>query len=199
MAMINGYPIIYKPNNIHANKDGYAFEHILIAEQKLGFEFTHGEIVHHKDLNRANNNPENLIVFASKSEHTSFHMNGCDESLLQQLENGTYIVIKHKTISTPTGSKNICPMCNKNLKDRQAKMCLECYQKQEKHYIFQKITQTILPREELKKLIRTSSFLQIGKMYGVSDNAIRKWCDKYDLPRRRQDIKAYSDEEWAKI
>jgi hypothetical protein len=36
-------------------------------------------------------------------------------------------------------------------------------------------------------------------MYGVTDNAVRKWCDKYDLPRKAKDIKAYSDEEWALI
>lgn len=26
-------------------------------------------------------------------------------------------------------------------------------------------------------------------MYGVSDNAIRKWCKQYDLPFRKKDIK----------
>ena len=54
-------------------------------------------------------------------------------------------------------------------------------------------------REVLKSQIRTMPFLQIGKLYGVSDNAIRKWCDKYGLPRKVTDIKQYSDEEWEKI
>lgn len=54
-------------------------------------------------------------------------------------------------------------------------------------------------RDELKQLIRTKSFLQIGKMYGVSDNAIRKWCDFEKLPRKKNEINKYTDEEWALI
>jgi hypothetical protein len=54
-------------------------------------------------------------------------------------------------------------------------------------------------RDELKKEIRNSSFLSIGKKNDVSDNAVRKWCDKYNLPRRKEDIKKYSDEEWILI
>lgn len=54
-------------------------------------------------------------------------------------------------------------------------------------------------RETLKKKIRVLPFLQIGKEYGVSDNAIRKWCDEYQLPRTKKEISKYSDEEWEKI
>ena len=54
-------------------------------------------------------------------------------------------------------------------------------------------------RDELKKLIRILPFTQIGKKFGVSDNAIRKWCDYYNLPRRVKDIKAISDEDWNNI
>lgn len=54
-------------------------------------------------------------------------------------------------------------------------------------------------REELKSLIRTTTFTAIGALYGVSDNAVRKWCDKYGLPRKVKDIKAYSNEEWELI
>lgn len=52
-------------------------------------------------------------------------------------------------------------------------------------------------REDLKQLIRTTSFIHIGEIYNVSDNAIRKWCDFYGLPRKKKEIKTYSDEEWA--
>ena len=34
---------------------------------------------------------------------------------------------------------------------------------------------------------------------GVSDNAIRKWCDSYNLPRKVSDIKKYTNEEWNEI
>ena len=54
-------------------------------------------------------------------------------------------------------------------------------------------------REELKRLIRTKPFTQIGKLYGVNDNAIRRWCDAENLPRRKKDIEKYSDKEWKLI
>ena len=54
-------------------------------------------------------------------------------------------------------------------------------------------------REELKSLIRNKPFTQIAKQFGVTDNAIRKWCDAENLPRKATEIKSYSDEEWEKI
>lgn len=54
-------------------------------------------------------------------------------------------------------------------------------------------------REELKKLIREMPFTQIGLKYGVSDNSVKKWCDAYNLPRKKKDIKAYSDSEWELV
>lgn len=54
-------------------------------------------------------------------------------------------------------------------------------------------------RDELKKLIRTMSFTMIGEKYGRTDNAIRKWCDSYSLPRRKSDINRFTDEEWELI
>ena len=54
-------------------------------------------------------------------------------------------------------------------------------------------------RETLKSLIRTTPFTTIAKNFNVSDNAIRKWCDNYELPRKASIIKQYSDEEWRLI
>ena len=53
--------------------------------------------------------------------------------------------------------------------------------------------------EELKNLIRHNSFVQIGKTFGVSDNAIRKWCKSYNLPFLSRQIPLYTDKEWEKI
>ena len=48
-------------------------------------------------------------------------------------------------------------------------------------------------------MIRNTPFTQIAKKYNVTDNAIRKWCDSYNLPRRVKEIKNYSEEEWEGI
>lgn len=54
-------------------------------------------------------------------------------------------------------------------------------------------------REELKEMIRTIPFLQLGQKYNVTDNTIRKWCIHYGLPSKKKDIKQYSDEEWEQF
>lgn len=43
------------------------------------------------------------------------------------------------------------------------------------------------------------SFTMIGEEYGRTDNAIRKWCDSYSLPRKKSDINRFTDEEWELI
>lgn len=54
-------------------------------------------------------------------------------------------------------------------------------------------------RDTLKILIRSKSFVEIGKQFNVSGNAIKKWCVKNNLPSRKIEITSYTDEEWEKI
>ena len=44
-------------------------------------------------------------------------------------------------------------------------------------------------KEELYKDLCDSNFSAVGRKYGVSDNAIRKWCKAYDLPTKAADYK----------
>lgn len=77
--------------------------------------------------------------------------------------------------------------------------CIKCY------YIFlcgkDRVVgkEKFIDRQILKDLIRKTPFTTIGKQYGVSDNAIRKWCKKENLPTTKKEINSYSDEEWNKI
>jgi hypothetical protein len=43
------------------------------------------------------------------------------------------------------------------------------------------------------------SFLAVGKKYGVSDNAVRKWCKSLNLPHKATEIKNISDKDWELI
>lgn len=49
-------------------------------------------------------------------------------------------------------------------------------------------------KKDLAGMILCMSFLEIGRKYGVSDNAVRKWCKYYDLPFRRRDIELRKEE-----
>jgi len=45
----------------------------------------------------------------------------------------------------------------------------------------------------LESLRRTKSFSGTAREFGVSDNAVRKWCKKYNLPYKYNDIKQLKD------
>jgi len=47
--------------------------HRVIVEQLLSRPLTSAEVVHHRDGNRYNNVPENLVVFPTAGEHARFH------------------------------------------------------------------------------------------------------------------------------
>lgn len=53
-------------------------------------------------------------------------------------------------------------------------------------------------KEELLNLIKTTPFTKIGKMFGVSDNTIRKWCKVVGLPSTKTELKKYlSNEQYS--
>ena len=87
--------------------------------------------------------------------------------------------------------KNYCQKCGKEISKR-ASYCTDCYA------LMNRVTERPL-REELKTLIRNFPFTEIGKMFNVSDNTIRKWCDAEKLPRKKTEINKYTNEEWEKI
>lgn len=47
--------------------------HRVAAEKKLGRALQQGEVVHHIDGDKRNNDPENLVIFRSQSEHAQHH------------------------------------------------------------------------------------------------------------------------------
>lgn len=48
-------------------------EHRVVAEKILGRPLLQGEVIHHRDGNKRNNAPENLVIFSSQSEHAKHH------------------------------------------------------------------------------------------------------------------------------
>ena len=194
----NGYIAIYMPEHNRAFDNGCVYEHILVAEKMLGRLLFPKEVVHHKDRNRTNNKEDNLMVFATDEDHISFHGGGmpilqedgsykCEriykvfyEYVNQTKENDSQnsIKIKKKFLQ-----KDLCPKCKTNYKSTSSKICIKCENLRK--------AENIPPKEEIEKYIWELPFTQIGKIFNVSDNTIRKWCKKYGLPYRKKDMKSY--------
>ena len=138
----------------------------------------------------------NLLKNTKKSQTEIADTYGSSQSMISSINTGEYW--NKEEINYPIRSRDYmgrqhyyCPICGKEITST-AKYCKECSQKLER-----KVERP--SREELKNEIRLNAFTQLGKKYGVTDNTIRKWCRRYDLPYRVKDISNYSDEEWKKI
>lgn len=174
----NGYVSYYIPEHHLAGKSGIVYEHMLMAEELLGRELNDGETVHHKDRDRYNNSLNNLMVFKTNADHAAYH-GGCDIVL----DGDVYVAVRtnHKSANFKS-LVNECPICGKE-KCSEAKLCMECFNKE--------ASKNIPPKEEVIDKLLNYNMLTIGKMYGVSDNAVRRWCRKYELPYKRKDIEEF--------
>ena len=99
----------------------------------------------------------------------------CYKKSVQNLniDNETVIKIGHNL-------KDLCPVCKTNYKSITSAMCDSCR--------FEERSRPKIEKEKLEQLIYQLPFTQIGKMFGVSDNSVRKWCKKYGLPHSKADI-----------
>lgn len=182
--MNNGYVEIMMPEHPNARSNGTVLEHRLMAEKKLGRMLTKEETVHHLDGDRSNNDLDNLIVFKTNADHSAFHKGN------RAVQDGDVWYCPDKGFS----DSKLCPVCLINYKDKKADMCIDCWNNLKHEMAYNGDRR--LSREVLKDKIRTTSFVQIGKEYGVTDNAVRKWCKFYGLPYKTQIIKSLSDDEW---
>lgn len=70
----SGYVLIRVHKNHHlANRNGYAYLHRLVAEQKLGRRLMKNEVIHHIDRDKQNNEPENIRITKSIFHHMVNH------------------------------------------------------------------------------------------------------------------------------
>lgn len=103
------------------------------------------------------------------------------KNILKLNEDGVNIEIPN---THRTKQENYCIDCGK-LISQNAKRCLEC------NSIYQRKIKDKPSKEELYQLLidNKGNFTQVGKLYGINDNSVRKWCANYDLPTHTTDYK----------
>jgi len=68
-----GYWYIRKPDHPNATKSGYVAEHVFVVTEQAGRALEKGECVHHKDMNKQNNVPDNLVI-CDRRQHREYHL-----------------------------------------------------------------------------------------------------------------------------
>ena len=118
------------------------------------------------------------------------------EKFLEHLQDQEFVEdLKEHDIQINYGSKKevfLCAQCNKIQVSKKDGICPSCV-----HFNTRVVQRP--SREELKEMIRKMSFLSIGKKFGVTDNAIRKWCAAMKLPIKKREINSYSEQDWNNI
>lgn len=86
-----------------------------------------------------------------------------------------------------------CIFCGNNItNNKNLKYCSsECYNKDQSKNI-------PIKQEFINNLINYNvNFTKIGKIYNVTDNTIKKWCRKYELPQIKEDIITYLNNNYS--
>lgn len=166
VRLVNGYPAIYIDEN-----NSTVYLHILEMEKHLGRKLSDEEVVHHCDQNRGNYSIENLWCFKTVADHSAFHA----EQEVECDENGIYYC---------PNKHNHCSVCGTQI-DYSANLCVECLNKKRAE------NSKCPTKDALQNMVQyyCGNFTQIAKLFGVSDNAVRKWCKKYNLPSHSSDYK----------
>lgn len=81
--------------------------------------------------------------------------------------------------------KTTCKQCGNPLSGRgKTGLCPSCYKKT------LRVTERPEPKQLAQEIIE-SGFCAVGRKYGVTDNAIRKWCKTYGIPTKKDELKEW--------
>ena len=101
------------------------------------------------------------------------------DAIKNQLSNCSFDyseIIKNKL--SKDKEKYICAKCGGNKKTKKSVFCIKCASIENG----KKARKVERPdKATLEKEVKENSFLALSRKYGVSDNAIRKWCAGYEI------------------
>lgn len=63
------YKQLYRPDHPRADVTGMVAKYILVAEEQFGMSLPPRTLVHHKDFDKSNDSPDNLLFPLSRTDH----------------------------------------------------------------------------------------------------------------------------------
>lgn len=109
------------------------------------------------------------------------------------IEEAVKIVKDNPNLDLTTRPRNTikeieCPVCHKIFKPKRSEQIYCSQECSHKRLMKSEITKEKL-LEELKRL--NCNLTQVGKVFNMTDNAIRKWCVKFNMPKHSSELKDY--------
>ena len=109
------------------------------------------------------------------------------------IEEAVKIVKDNPNLDLTTRQRNTikdieCPVCHKIFKPKYSEQIYCSQECSHKKLMKSEITKEKLI-EELKRL--NCNLTQVGKVFNMTDNAIRKWCIKFNMPKHSSELKEY--------
>lgn len=167
-------------------KRTYSLEDILVENSNYGSHHLKQKLLSKNILkNKCYTCGNNGEWYGKKLSLQLDHINGINND--NRLENLRLLCPNcHSQTETFSGKRNkvtnFCENCGKKI-HKKSKKCFKCSS------ISKKVSQRKfeISKEELENLIKNYPMTTIGKMLGVSDNAIRKRCKNLDINFKKRD------------
>ena len=187
----NGQPLVMQYHHIDGNHSNNTLENVVLLCPNC-----HSQTENYKGKNKLKIEKQKKIkaIIELIPQCTSIN------DVIQKLNlntNGNYKLIRtilkqnpelkfkevKKEIKKKTKETHICLNCGKKLyKKCKTGLCLECYNKEKNNNIPSK-------QQLLKDVEELHSITAIGRKYGLTDNAVKRWFKKYNLSYYKEDIR----------
>lgn len=155
------------------NKCEWALEFHHINPNEKDFNFSHDGFM--KSIDKIKTELDKTILVCSNC-HREIH---CGLINVDEYVNKQHI--NEQAFDKEKHAKRYCKVCGKELNNDSKLYCsVECYRKDRK-------SKKPSYEELMKKIEELNyNFLALGRFYNVSDNAVRKWCDFYNIDWRKK-------------
>lgn len=148
---LNGYVVIYEPDHASSMK----------SKNWRGYVYEHRFVVE-KSIGRCLD--KNEVVHHINGDKKDNRL--CNLEILTRSSHAKHHVTKTK--------EKRCETCGKVLKNKRSSRCRKC-----RGIYSRKVERP--SKQTLMNEIENESFVSLGKKYGVSDNAVRKWAKAYGI------------------